>query len=212
MRRALALLTRLGQFAHSIPTVGYVFALSVTVVSAGAWWHAHAVDTAFERGRQDVISQAKLDSAVLEFAIAAQVMARSRTDTVVRFITRQTARVDSAAIAASVLARRVPVALDSVPEVRALKAAVFRTEYTVRALTDSIPKLLQSIDTERATARMTQDILGAELTAAKIIIVAKNDTIAALQKRPTWGTVGKVSAGVVVVVEIGRAIVQAVRK
>lgn len=212
MRRTLALLTRLGQFAHSIPTVGYVFALSVTVVSAGAWWHGRAVDAMFERGRQDVIRAAKMDSTILEFAIAAQVLARSRTDTVIRYITQQAARVDSEAIAAAALARQVPVLYDSVPEVRALKAAVFRMEVTVHALTDSIPKLLQTIDSERATARMTQDVLSAELTAAKIIIVAKSDSIAELEKRPTWGTVGKISTGVVVVVEIGRAIVKAVKK
>lgn len=208
----VAIVRRIGRFAESIPLVAYVFLFGAASVVGGQYWIAYVEDQAFQRGRADAQSQARIDSTLLKFAITAEAMRRSRTDTVIRYITRRAASVDSAASATSALARHVPLSLDTVPQVRALKASVFALEITVHTLTDSIPSLLHTIDAERASARMTQDVLGAQLTAAKIIIVAKNDTIAELEKRPRWRTVGKASVLAVVVWEGVKLIAKAVRK
>lgn len=212
MLKLLALVRRIGRFAESIPLIAYVFVVGAATVVGGQYALGNIKDKEFQRGRQYEQNRAQIDSTLLSFAIAAQVLARSRTDTVIRYVTQQAARVDSAAIAAAALARRVPVSLDTVPAVRALKTAVFQMEVTVHALTDSIPMLLQAIDAERASARMTQDVLGAQLTAANMIIAAKSDTIATLERRPTWRTVGKVVVVVPVVWELGKAVVKSVVK
>jgi hypothetical protein len=188
--------------ARAVPLALYLTTGGAALVLGGAHWHARAMIARdarqFAAGRKDVLDQTRFDSTLVALTTRHRRAAEQATDSARVIIRTVAARVDSEAIAAAVLARRIPPALDAVPEVVALQRAVFRLEVSTHALADSVERLGHAIDTERAAAALSRDMLTAQYRAVNMVRIAQADTIeaqqAALDERPTWGTVRKTAA------------------
>jgi len=82
--------------------------------------------------------------------------------------------------------RDVPDSLRRVPEIAALVTVTTR-------LTAQVDTLVRTLDVERAVSRLRASTDSAALVSAQLIILAKEDQIVHLKKRPQWRTVGLIA-------------------
>jgi len=160
--------------------LGTVIALFAIVV-----YHVHAVDSAEERGYQRALNNAKFDSAKVAMVDSIRARAQGRTDTIVRVVRAKAARVDSQAIRMAALAAQIPVALDSIPAIKELRALTVTHKEETRALTDSIAALHVKIDEERAATKVSLDLRDGMVRDARLENARLAAENLALRKRPT---------------------------
>jgi len=160
--------------------LGTVIALFAIVV-----YHVHAVDSAEERGYQRALNNARFDSAKVAMVDSIRARAKGRTDTIVRVVRAKAARVDSQAIRMAALAAQIPAVLDSIPEVKELRALAVEHAAETRSLVDSIGALHVKLDEERAATKVSLDLRDGMVRDARLENARLAAENAALMKRPT---------------------------
>lgn len=156
-----------------VPLIAYALVLGAGLVTAHVIHDARHAASEYRRGKSDAYASAHFDSVLATITFKQHNVAVARTDTVIQTVTRVARRVDSVIVRVpDTLRLRFPIVDTLIVESRTLAATV--------------DTLTHQIDTERATARLRIDVLESNLTGARLVIVAKSDTITTLAKRPTW--------------------------
>lgn len=172
----------------------WITQLSTTVKSAivlalvllvGVITAKYALSKAEQRGRAGAMSEAA-ETMAGYVALVNPLLARKDSIEI---------RVDTLRLRATASAKAVAVAIAEVPQ------SVRDAEPTVDIALDKCVELAADVErltaaqmTERTAWREIREVDSTMITAQALVIVAKNDTIATLNKRPRWRTVVKVAA------------------
>jgi len=182
LQRALALL-------RGLPWPVYAVAFIACLLA----WHLHGDKAARAAARLDGRNEALAEAARMDSAAdAAATVARANVDTARR--TTDSARVrvrvraeaiDSTAQRAVVLVQQLPPSINTLPAVIALKEAVFTLATEATGLRAALRADSLALADERTKVTAAFALDSAAIVSARLVAVARSDTIRVLERRPT---------------------------
>lgn len=162
-----------------IPETGWWLIIGALVVSTAVLERGAYGDRREREGFAKATQGARFDSTMRATFTRERERVVVRTDTLVKRITVTRHRVDT-------LIAALPDSVRALPSVQPLVV-------TVQLLTQQVDSLTLQIDLERAAHTMERSVLEAQNKAAHAVIAVQADSIKQLEKRPTRGTLVKVT-------------------